>query len=69
MVDDVHAPRGAGGVAGPVDGAVREGWVGDPERGFEEVGEFWEDVGRCGAAAGGRIVGLGYGISISGFFN
>lgn len=53
MIDDVHAAVGRGG-AGAIDAAVWEVRVGDAEGGFEEVGEFGEDVGEA--------FGLGSGI-------
>ena len=47
MVDDIHAA--VGGSAGrTVECALREGGVGGIEGGFEEVGEFVEDVGVFG---------------------
>ena len=44
MVDDVHSAIG-GCSRGAIDAAGWEVGVGDVEGGFEEVGEFGEDVG------------------------
>ena len=63
MVDDVHAAVW-GGAGGSVEAAFGEGGVGGVVGGFEEVGEFVEDVGGCGW--GGAVVWvLGWGERIS----
>lgn len=55
VVHDVHAAV-RGGAGGSVDAAVWEGGVCFAEGGFEEVGEFVEDVGGCGCV--GAVVWL-----------
>ena len=57
VVDDVHA-AGGGGLGGPVEGAFGEGGVGGVVGGFEEVGEFIEDVGDGGGGAGVWFLGV-----------
>lgn len=56
MVDDVHAAVRAG-TGGPVERAGGEGRVQGVVGGFEEVGEFVEDVGVGGG--GGAVVWKG----------
>lgn len=50
MVDDIHEAVG-GGSRGAVEGAFVEGRICGIVRGFEEVGEFGEDVGDAGSVS------------------